>query len=123
MCTYTTWAVLITENGCCLKVSPKADVYSYGIILLELITGKKPTDSMFDGASNLLSWVQSHFPNDIATMLDTVLTESPEIHGEAFHVVRLALLCTKEHPDERPTMNDVLHLLEIIKPKQIGSDP
>ena len=40
--------ILITEYGIAGRLSPKGDVYSYGILALETITGKRPTDPVFD---------------------------------------------------------------------------
>ncbi|KZV51083.1 putative LRR receptor-like serine/threonine-protein kinase [Dorcoceras hygrometricum] len=41
------------------NVSTRCDVYSYGIMLLEIMTGKRPSDEMFDGQLNLKNWVQT----------------------------------------------------------------
>jgi len=45
------------------NVTTNGDVYSYGILLLEMLTGKKPTQNMFLEGMNLQKWVGSGFPN------------------------------------------------------------
>ena len=53
----------MTEYGLGSEVSTKGDVYSYGILLLEMITGKRPTDSMFDEGLNLHNYANVAWPN------------------------------------------------------------
>jgi serine/threonine protein kinase len=53
------------EYGVGGQVTTKGDVYSYGIVLLEMLTGKKPTHNMFVEGMNLQKWVGSRFPNRV----------------------------------------------------------
>ncbi|PIA54652.1 hypothetical protein AQUCO_00900902v1, partial [Aquilegia coerulea] len=69
------------EYGMGRGVSPKGDVYSYGILLLELFTGKKPTDEMFVGELDLPKWVSMALPDRIMDIVDSALRgkgNSPE---------------------------------------------
>ncbi|KAH9319046.1 hypothetical protein KI387_020815, partial [Taxus chinensis] len=45
------------------RISTKGDVYSYGVLVLETLTEKSPTDSMFASGLTLPSWVSDSFPN------------------------------------------------------------
>ena len=49
--------------GC--KISVEGDIYSYGIILLEIITGRRPTDDMFKDGVNIRNFVESSLPLNI----------------------------------------------------------
>lgn len=49
------------EYGMAGKVSTSGDVYSYGILLLEVFSRKKPTDEMFVGGSSLRQWIGESF--------------------------------------------------------------
>lgn len=55
------------------KVSPYGDVYSYVILLLEMFTGKRPTDSMFKDGLNMHKFVEMALPEQINEILDPLV--------------------------------------------------
>ena len=61
------------EYGMGVHVTTKGDVYSYGILLLEMLTGKKPTQNMFLEGMNLQKWVCSGFTNQLREVIDKSL--------------------------------------------------
>jgi hypothetical protein len=113
----------------------KGDVYSYGILVLETITGKKPTDPLFSeegqSGSTLQSWVGDAFPDRLLEVIDRDLVEeirkeeedqvegereSHDVsetrnaimgHGMAVWLAKIGVMCTKEAPQERPTLREV----------------
>ncbi|CAA0809520.1 LRR receptor-like serine/threonine-protein kinase ERL1 [Striga hermonthica] len=95
------------------RVTEKSDVYSFGIVLLELLTGKKAVDN----DSNLHQLVLSKADDD--TLMETVDPEVSVTCVDLSHVKKafqLALLCTKRHPSERPTMHEVSRVLVSLLP-------
>ncbi|CAN0907865.1 Probable LRR receptor-like serine/threonine-protein kinase At3g47570 [Linum grandiflorum] len=64
------------EYGMGMSVSVEGDVYSYGILVLEIFTGKRPTDEMFKDGMNLREFVKASIPDGITTVLDPSMSLS-----------------------------------------------
>ncbi|XP_074274448.1 protein NSP-INTERACTING KINASE 3-like [Silene latifolia] len=94
--------------------SDKTDVFGFGILLLELITGQKAVD--FGRGSNqkgvLLDWVKKlHQEGKLNQLVDKDLKSNYD-RVELAEMVQVALLCTQFNPSQRPKMSEVLRMLE-----------
>ncbi|KAJ3678203.1 hypothetical protein LUZ60_002006 [Juncus effusus] len=107
---------LAPEYGVGVKGSTEGDVYSFGVLLLEIITGKRPTDEMFHGTLTLPKFVEMAHPDQVLEIVDPNLVNDDE-HGIfcAISLSRVGLLCTKELLKDRMNMQEVLHELLLIK--------
>ncbi|KAI9073466.1 hypothetical protein K1719_044576 [Acacia pycnantha] len=68
--TLATIGYIAPEFGSKGVVSTKGDVYSYGILLMEIFTRKKPTDEMFVQGLSLKDWVSNSTPHSIMNIID-----------------------------------------------------
>lgn len=95
------------------KITEKCDVYSYGVVLLEVLTGKQPIDPTIPDGQHVADWVRQRRGVEV---LDPSLLSRPESEiEEMMQALGIALLCVNSSPDERPTMRDVAAMLKEIK--------
>ncbi|XP_015898342.3 probable LRR receptor-like serine/threonine-protein kinase At3g47570 [Ziziphus jujuba] len=71
--TLGTMGYIASEFGLQGRVTPKGDVYSFGIILLEIFTRKNPIDEMFAGGLNLRQWIICSYPDHVTEIVDASL--------------------------------------------------
>ncbi|CAK9187841.1 unnamed protein product [Ilex paraguariensis] len=102
------------------RCSTRGDVYSYGVVLLELLTGKQPTDSADFGDNNLVGWVKQHAKMRISDVFDPeLLKEDPSLEMELLKHLKVASACLDDKHWIRPTMIQVMAMFKEI---QAGSD-
>ncbi|CAL5014685.1 unnamed protein product [Urochloa decumbens] len=92
--------------------SVKSDTYSFGVILLEIISGLKITSTQFTSFPNLLAYAWSLWNDDKAIdLVDSSLVESCS-PTEALRCIHIGLLCVQDNPNSRPLMSSVVSMLE-----------
>ncbi|GMH05844.1 hypothetical protein Nepgr_007684 [Nepenthes gracilis] len=105
------------------RVTEKSDVYSYGIVLLEVLTGRHPLDPTLPGGAHLVRWVRGHFQNkgDPEGILDDKLRgrADPQMH-EMIQTLAVSFLCISSRADDRPTMKDIVAMLREIRSVDSG---
>ncbi|KAI9076973.1 hypothetical protein K1719_041049 [Acacia pycnantha] len=118
--TLATIGYMAPEYGSNGVVSAKGDVFSYGILLMEMFTRKKPTNEMFVQGLTLKDWVSKSTPHSIINIIDTNLLHSEiqntdNILPHLSSMFELALNCCIDLPEARCTMIDVVVSLKNIK--------
>lgn len=99
------------------KANTKTDVYSLGVIILELLTGKSPGEGV--NGLDLPQWVASivkeEWTNEVFDL--ELMRDAPSIGDELLNTLKLALHCVDPSPAARPEVQQVLQQLEEIKPE------
>lgn len=103
-------SILCAEYAQTPRINEKIDVFSFGVILLELATGKEALDG--DGDSSLAEWAWDYIREgkSLADALDEDVME-PLYVDEMCSVFKLGVICTSTSPSDRPTMNQALQIL------------
>jgi serine/threonine protein kinase len=115
---------LNAEYGQGGQVSTQGDVYSYGVLLLEILTGKRPTDETFQDGLSLHNFVKSAFPDKIGMILDPIIVQ--EIMAGAnqtilamqsciIPLIKLGLSCSMESPKDRLPAEHISSEVHAIK--------
>ncbi|XP_028794389.1 cysteine-rich receptor-like protein kinase 10 [Neltuma alba] len=107
-----TYGYMSPEYAMFGQYSEKSDVFSFGVIVLEIISGKKNTgchDSQYAGG--LLSYTWKQWTDDkLLEILDSNINELGS-YNEVIQCIQIGLLCVQENPNTRPSMATVVSYL------------
>ncbi|XP_074584252.1 receptor protein kinase-like protein ZAR1 [Curcuma longa] len=97
-----------------LRPSQKWDVYSYGVILLEMISGRSPAAVMDTSDMDLVRWVQISIEEkkSLLNVIDPYLAQEPEREDDITATLKVALACVQFDPENRPSMRQVIESLD-----------
>ncbi|KAH8936754.1 hypothetical protein BDL97_17G101000 [Sphagnum fallax] len=114
------------------QLTPKADVYSFGVLLLEIVSGRKNIDStLAPNQIYLIKWALFLYESNMLTNLVEETLDIINSENEVRRVINVALLCVQIEPTIRPLMSHVLAMLQgemdidinIIERKLHGTNP
>ncbi|KAJ9148032.1 hypothetical protein P3X46_030129 [Hevea brasiliensis] len=99
------------------KAAQPSDIYSFGVVLLELLTGKSPIHTTGgDEIIHLVRWVHSVVREEwTAEVFDVELMRCPNIEEEMVEMLQIALSCVVRMPDQRPKMPEVVKMIENVR--------
>ncbi|URD87143.1 Leucine rich repeat N-terminal domain [Musa troglodytarum] len=91
----------------------KGDVYSYGVVLLELLSGKKPIDPLEFGDNNLVGWAKQLVKESrCSEIFDPDLMGKKSGDAELYRYLKIAFECLDDQPLHRPTMIQVMAMFK-----------
>ncbi|XP_058181818.1 probable LRR receptor-like serine/threonine-protein kinase At3g47570 [Rhododendron vialii] len=124
------------EYGTGGRTSTEGDVYSYGILLLEMLTGKRPTNGMFTIRQSLHEFCKVALPERVMEIVDPrmLLEEANEVEKDTQNerirqakireclvsLMRIGIACSEESPGKRMNVKDVIIGLMTIKEVFLG---
>ncbi|XP_074336397.1 uncharacterized protein LOC141673546 [Apium graveolens] len=122
------------EYGICGEVSTEGDVYSYGILLLEMFSGKRPTESivLMNNGKDLHDYVRKALPQRVMDILDPRIVLDQEEHGSNVYlsysreieicltsIFEVGILCSEQTPAKRIDISVAIRLLHIARDKLV----
>lgn len=97
-----------------LRVNEKCDVYGFGMLILEIVTGRRPVEYGEDNVLILNDHVRVLLEQgNVLDCVDPSMGAYPD--EEVLPVLKLALVCTSQIPSSRPSMAEVVQILQVIK--------
>ncbi|GAB4828674.1 LRR receptor-like serine/threonine-protein kinase rpk2 [Ancistrocladus abbreviatus] len=114
-----TFGYVAPEYAMTCRVSDKADVYSYGVVLLELLSDKKaldPSFSPYGNGFNIVAWACMLLRQGRAKEFFTAGLWDNGPHDDLVEVLHLAVVCTVDSLSTRPTMRQVVRRLKELQP-------
>lgn len=107
------YGYIAPEYAYTMKITDKCDIYSFGVVLLELVTGKSPVQPI-DQGGDLVTWVRRSTQNMMPT--STIFDQRLDLSArrtieEMSLVLKIALFCTSLSPVNRPTMREVIAMM------------
>lgn len=114
-----TFGYVAPEYAMTCRVSDKADVYSYGVVLLELLSDKKaldPSFSPYGDGFNIVTWAAMLLQQTRAHEFFTEGLWPVAPHQQLIEALKLALRCTEEQLSQRPSMRQVVRALKELQP-------
>ncbi|KAI3519836.1 hypothetical protein L1887_09052 [Cichorium endivia] len=118
------------EYGVRSEMTISGDVYSFGILLLEVMTGKRPTDNMFNEGLNLHKFVQMALPDNVTNIIDHhilnflqedaiakqfTLANAKKIEECMVSTVNIGVSCSMDSPPQRMAIQKAVHELQHIR--------
>ncbi|XP_062165447.1 probable receptor-like protein kinase At1g80640 [Alnus glutinosa] len=104
------------------KLTDKSDVYAFGVVLLELLLGRRPVEKLAPAqCQSIVTWAMPQLTDrsKLPNIVDPVVKDTMDLK-HLYQVAAVAVLCVQPEPSYRPLITDVLHSLIPLVPVELG---
>lgn len=104
------------------KLTDKSDVYAFGVVLLELLLGRKPVEKLAPAqCQSIVTWAMPQLTDrsKLPKIVDPAIKDTMDMK-HLYQVAAVAVLCVQPEPSYRPLITDVLHSLIPLVPVELG---
>ncbi|GMG98961.1 hypothetical protein Nepgr_000801 [Nepenthes gracilis] len=104
------------------KLTDKTDVYAFGVVLLELLLGRKPVEKLSPSqCQSIVTWAMPQLTDrlKLPNIIDPAIRDTMDTK-HLYQVAAVAVLCVQPEPSYRPLITDVLHSLIPLVPVELG---
>ncbi|XP_075491392.1 putative receptor-like protein kinase At1g80640 isoform X2 [Primulina tabacum] len=104
------------------KLTDKSDVYAFGVVLLELLMGRRPVERLADAqCQSIVTWATPHLMDrsKLPNIVDQAIRNTMDLK-HLYQVAAIAVLCVQPEPSYRPLITDVLHSFIPLVPLELG---
>ncbi|EEF46905.1 probable receptor-like protein kinase At1g80640 [Ricinus communis] len=104
------------------ELTEKSDVYAFGVVLLELLLGRRPVEKLAPAhCQSIVTWAMPQLTNraSLPNIVDPVVKDTVD-EKYLFQVAAVAVLCVQPEPTYRPLITDVVHSLIPLIPLELG---
>ncbi|CAH2073138.1 unnamed protein product [Thlaspi arvense] len=104
------------------QLTEKSDVYAFGVVLLELLLGKKPVEKTGPSeCQSIITWAMPYLTDrtKLPNVVDPAIKDTMDLK-HLYQVAAVAVLCVQPEPSYRPLITDVLHSLIPLVPMELG---
>ncbi|GJY06101.1 kinase-like domain-containing protein [Tanacetum coccineum] len=115
------------EYGIGSEMTSSGDVYIFGILLLEVMTGKKPTDDMFNEGLSIHKFASMALPDHVTDVIDddAIVLQSTEVNAKKVEeclvaIIKIGVSCSVDSPPQRMTTEIVVIELQSLIPSLLG---
>uniref|UniRef100_A0A2P2MY39 ATP binding protein n=1 Tax=Rhizophora mucronata TaxID=61149 RepID=A0A2P2MY39_RHIMU len=105
-----------------VKITEKCDVYGFGVLVLEVVTGKRPVEYMEDDVVVLCDMLRGALEEGRVEECVDGRLQGNFPHEESVPLMKLGLICTSQVPSNRPDMGEVVNILELIRCPSEGQE-
>ncbi|KAG8388246.1 hypothetical protein BUALT_Bualt02G0105800 [Buddleja alternifolia] len=104
------------------KLTDKSDVYAFGVVLLELLLGRKPVERVNEAqCQSIVTWATPQLTDrsKLPKIIDPAIRNTMDLK-HLYQVAAIAVLCVQPEPSYRPLITDVLHSFIPLVPVDLG---